>query len=699
MTTEIFVQESLIDRAHRLDASATALEAFSAELPGEDDELAKVLREAVDRNDETAFANLLFAALGAGREVDAAILERGAALLYDPSFLASAAMHCTGDVPGALVRASLDGRLGGEREVVALLLAYAWCERHRDGAIPMELRNAARLAARTGGFSFEGGIFLALLAEKLQYPAMIEDTGPSAPPLEHAYKRIVKEAVAPPLSLFTNRPAHLVHSGSTMRRATPRVGRNDPCPCGSGKKYKRCCHDQDQERLRHSSDVAGVTHEEIREHPELYLTQEKIAEMRCYELARIDPAKVDENLLHWLVQELLLVNEDDAAFRVFETRQSWPNYTYDAEEALAHFLSRQRDDLAAALVHLPGIDGLELHVDDIELGLKLAEASDSEVAMLAHLEAEAHRGLRKNAPAMIANLAYALLDSRFPALGILVARGQILVGPPLEQDLLIERLLQARNRLGLPVDDPVEQLVDETASFIEQPARDPLTEKELERTRSEIREKESEVQTMQKQLNELRHNLKTVEKQRDRERERAGANAEQQQEAETKDREISDLRTRLRVLKSQVKERHEEKQQLRDELGQARRQIRQERKTAPREESQADPHEQTEENLFEESSPQDRQPPRIPHLTERFQDSLDEVPEPTARKALRLLGQLAAGDQNAFHGTRKLKLNPKIIRQRVGRDHRFLFRIDDRTLVAEALINRRDLERTIETLR
>ncbi|MEA1649028.1 MULTISPECIES: SEC-C metal-binding domain-containing protein [Nitrospirillum] len=24
-----------------------------------------------------------------------------------------------------------------------------------------------------------------------------------------------------------------------MRQA--KVGRNDPCPCGSGKKYKRCC--------------------------------------------------------------------------------------------------------------------------------------------------------------------------------------------------------------------------------------------------------------------------------------------------------------------------------------------------------------------------------------------------------------------------------------------------------------------------
>jgi uncharacterized protein YecA (UPF0149 family) len=27
----------------------------------------------------------------------------------------------------------------------------------------------------------------------------------------------------------------------TFRRAEPHVGRNDPCPCGSGKKYKKCC--------------------------------------------------------------------------------------------------------------------------------------------------------------------------------------------------------------------------------------------------------------------------------------------------------------------------------------------------------------------------------------------------------------------------------------------------------------------------
>jgi len=26
-----------------------------------------------------------------------------------------------------------------------------------------------------------------------------------------------------------------------MARRPPKVGRNEPCPCGSGKKFKKCC--------------------------------------------------------------------------------------------------------------------------------------------------------------------------------------------------------------------------------------------------------------------------------------------------------------------------------------------------------------------------------------------------------------------------------------------------------------------------
>lgn len=33
-------------------------------------------------------------------------------------------------------------------------------------------------------------------------------------------------------------------STSQVRRQVPKIGRNDPCPCGSGKKYKKCCLNQ-----------------------------------------------------------------------------------------------------------------------------------------------------------------------------------------------------------------------------------------------------------------------------------------------------------------------------------------------------------------------------------------------------------------------------------------------------------------------
>lgn len=51
-----------------------------------------------------------------------------------------------------------------------------------------------------------------------------------------------------------------------------KVGRNDPCPCGSGKKYKHCCYakdsvkhepDPEQEELAQAGDAAeGETHAE-----------------------------------------------------------------------------------------------------------------------------------------------------------------------------------------------------------------------------------------------------------------------------------------------------------------------------------------------------------------------------------------------------------------------------------------------------
>jgi preprotein translocase subunit SecA len=38
-----------------------------------------------------------------------------------------------------------------------------------------------------------------------------------------------------------NTPVGQPSAPVTVRRKQPKVGRNDPCPCGSGKKYKKCC--------------------------------------------------------------------------------------------------------------------------------------------------------------------------------------------------------------------------------------------------------------------------------------------------------------------------------------------------------------------------------------------------------------------------------------------------------------------------
>ena len=46
-----------------------------------------------------------------------------------------------------------------------------------------------------------------------------------------------REEVAHPIS--TNKDESLTKQ--PKKRIEPKVGSNDPCPCGSGKKYKHCC--------------------------------------------------------------------------------------------------------------------------------------------------------------------------------------------------------------------------------------------------------------------------------------------------------------------------------------------------------------------------------------------------------------------------------------------------------------------------
>jgi len=53
----------------------------------------------------------------------------------------------------------------------------------------------------------------------------------------------LREPWTPALTEQLLEPITRVEKAGRVReaRAAPKVGRNAPCPCGSGRKYKRCC--------------------------------------------------------------------------------------------------------------------------------------------------------------------------------------------------------------------------------------------------------------------------------------------------------------------------------------------------------------------------------------------------------------------------------------------------------------------------
>jgi preprotein translocase subunit SecA len=69
--------------------------------------------------------------------------------------------------------------------------------------------------------------------------------------IQIAKEQEVKEMKVPrKQTFFLSRGEEMARSGGgetesgkgvTVRREGKKVGRNDPCPCGSGKKYKKCC--------------------------------------------------------------------------------------------------------------------------------------------------------------------------------------------------------------------------------------------------------------------------------------------------------------------------------------------------------------------------------------------------------------------------------------------------------------------------
>jgi len=78
-------------------------------------------------------------------------------------------------------------------------------------------------------------LVLARLADD-PHRRLVEDAVAEMEWWDNSREDLVKNTTYVAPSSEVNPPAY-----STVRRETPKIGRNERCPCGSGKKYKKCC--------------------------------------------------------------------------------------------------------------------------------------------------------------------------------------------------------------------------------------------------------------------------------------------------------------------------------------------------------------------------------------------------------------------------------------------------------------------------
>jgi tetratricopeptide (TPR) repeat protein len=135
-------------------------------------------------------------------------------------------------------------------------------------------------------------------------------------------------------------------------------GRNDPCPCGSGKKYKRCCLDKDEAaesaraaQSQSSRKISNVAAEIAAKLAATYDVDETEDELTTASNAAVD-----------LVHEGRLDEAEQAARDLLER---FPN-VHDGWDRLGMVYEARGDKQKAADCYRKVIDFIRAHPDDYE---------------------------------------------------------------------------------------------------------------------------------------------------------------------------------------------------------------------------------------------------------------------------------------------------------------------------------------------
>ena len=691
------VKPELIDFINQSGLCRATVEQVAGILPQDDSELDSWIADSVRQGHSLVFMVIVFASLSRERAVDAKHLVGGTKLIGGPAYLTAMACRLKGDVPEYLLEGLRNTAIYRATHAAALAYIAIWCDEHRGGVYPEELLPEARLLAPKVKGVIEAEALLLLLALRANDRLLLDSLRRNRPELnDEAWKDVVKtigansthplsSCTTPILELLPATPTYPQDPSRTVRRAVARIGRNDPCHCGSGKKYKNCCSEKDRQRLQQSSGVSGLTLQEMNERPEQHLTLERLDKTAAMELARMDPSLIPRHLITDYFVRLTLFDLDRAA--EFLEKMKYEEDLEDAWFFVMFTAARlQRKDIGERLMKLRAAEGLT--EDQLRLSQRLLLAQDDPARCLLLIEEAAEKAAKSETTDELFDLTYSVGFSKWAGLGLLLFRGALPLDPE-KAEQGYEEIQRIRRRLNLPPDDPIHGLLTT------------LREKYRDETEAALQEAEEKFEAKRREVRNLKENLEQLQKELARRERPAAVDSPVPFPGNTdSEQRLRELREKVRYLETNLKETHTERNELQKRLEKIQTSV---EAFGVRPSASAVNNSGTDADLEDDLLlPQDAEgthPVRLIEFPRNFNERLNEFPHHVARGAMVVLGRLAGGDAAAFNGAKRLKSAPTVVRQRIGIDFRLLFRLlPDRIQVLD-LITRQDLERRIKTLR
>jgi len=459
-------------------------------------------------------------------------------------------------------------------------------------------------------------------------------------------------------------------------RVATKIGRNEPCPCGSGQKYKRC---------------HGSSGHDVPLTPST-LTTDDIMAMPYERIGMLNPEALADAPLQALLNrffEALAGPRAEQALEVLAGRPSVPRVHLD----------RYRVQLVAAAASSHRHDVVQRHIDKIEASnaerfglspvprLTLAlRLGSPDVAQ--HLLVAAAEAVKDDTGRRAQILAAHLLFSA-PALGILVGRGCLLADEAIAE-ILLRMTGEARIELGLPPDDPAVRI--HAGLQHEREAHDARAE--ANRLRSALQEATRRIREIEQRARDLEQRGRELEAQL---RERDAALVEREASGAADPIDARTLREKIETLQARIREGNEERAMLRRQLAAT--------------DASADDGERVQSgggvaagpgDEEEEAAPADAVPRRVvvPFWSRAAEDGLRTVPTHVAAAALRTVADLAGGDVAAWRAIKRpAHVDRPVLMARIGIHHRLIFDIEGDKLGVLELIPRSSLDLAVKRLR